>query len=184
MKLIVAIVILCGPFLHAQGKAFDFKTRVGVVDVNESGKACLIISNAGLSNGLQVTLIVLANRQSVVKARIKEKLSKSCSYNPDTGEVSFYSLEFGSSNTAFEKNEKQAAAIAVVSASRVVVQNAKAGVDLDNDGRREFFRDCTSNEGLHLTVWSGKPLIGKRRWHYYYYLGYDVIPSCKRKDFM
>jgi hypothetical protein len=40
-------------------------------------------------------------------------------------------------------------------------------------------RWCASSEGLHLTIWSGQPLESRRLWHAYYYLGYDVEPSCK-----
>ncbi len=54
--------------------------------------------------------------------------------------------------------------------------------DLDGDGQGEFFRSCTSTEGVHFTVWSGKPLDGKVRWHEYYYLGYDVEPTCTPKE--
>jgi hypothetical protein len=93
-------------------------------------------------------------------------------------------LEFEAGGDEQKMKARQAAAIAVVSSQRTVVQRGKVQVDLDGDGRREFFRDCTSNEGIHLTVWSGKPLSGKRRWHFYYYLGYDVVPSCKRKDYI
>jgi hypothetical protein len=56
-------------------------------------------------------------------------------------------------------------------------------VDVDNDGRQEFFRSCSSAEGIHFTVWSGKPLEGARRWHQYYYLGYDVAADCTQQDF-
>ena len=35
---------------------------------------------------------------------------------------------------------------------------------------------------MHFTVWSGKPLSGKRVWHRYHYLGYDVEADCKPKD--
>jgi len=180
IKFSAAAIILCASFAHTQGKSFDFESRVGVVDVNERDEKCLIISNAALSKGAAITLIVLSNLQSVVHATIKEKLGQSCSYNPDTNDASFYSLQLD--DKAFQMNQRQAAAIAVLTATRVVVRRAKASVDLDNDGRREFFRDCTSNEGIHLTVWTGSPLRGKRRWHFYYYLGYDVVPSCKRKD--
>src|SRR5262245_34017884 len=44
------------------------------------------------------------------------------------------------------------------------------------------FRACTSTEGVHLTVWSGAPLVSQRLWHQYYYLGYDVEPSCGERD--
>jgi len=45
------------------------------------------------------------------------------------------------------------------------------------------FRSCTSNEGVHLSVWVGQALESKRIWHEYVYLGYDVEPSCMRGDF-
>lgn len=40
------------------------------------------------------------------------------------------------------------------------------------------FRTCASEEGIHATAWSGVPLSSPRRWHTYYYLGYDVEPDC------
>jgi hypothetical protein len=60
---------------------------------------------------------------------------------------------------------------------------SRAPVDLDRDGRREYFRDCTSTEGVHLTIWSGKPLKGTRLWTWYYYPGYGVVPDCTVKDY-
>jgi len=53
-----------------------------------------------------------------------------------------------------------------------------AVADLDGDRHDEYFRSCTSVEGVHFTVWSDQPLTGKRRWHRYYPLGYDVSPTC------
>lgn len=177
------MIFLCGLCISVSAQRFDFTSRVGVVDVNEDGKRCLIIPNPGLMNGTSISLIVLSNRQSVEKTIIKEKLGVSCSRNPDTGNASFYLLQSLQSRS-FKIKERQAAAIAIVSSGPIQIQNGRATVDLDNDGHREFFRECTSNEGVHLTVWSGKPLQGRRRWHFYYYLGYDVMPSCKRKDYM
>ncbi len=55
--------------------------------------------------------------------------------------------------------------------------------DLDADGILEYFRQCTSSEGVHLTIWSGEPIKGIRRWHRYFYLGYDVEPSCSDADY-
>ena len=43
-------------------------------------------------------------------------------------------------------------------------------------------RSCTSHEGVHLTVWAGSPLKSPRVWHQYYYLGFDVEPSCGEQD--
>lgn len=54
--------------------------------------------------------------------------------------------------------------------------------DLDREGGPEFFRACTSTEGVHFTIWAGEPLTGRLRWHRYYYLGYDVEPNCKPEE--
>ena len=38
-------------------------------------------------------------------------------------------------------------------------------------------------EGLHATAWAGQPLASPRRWHAYYYLGYDVDPTCNESEY-
>ena len=37
---------------------------------------------------------------------------------------------------------------------------------------------CASTEGLHLTAWAD----GRRVWHTYFYLGYDVDPDCTDEE--
>lgn len=59
---------------------------------------------------------------------------------------------------------------------------AGASTDIDGDGMRESYRACTSNEGVHLTVWTGDP-VRRRVWHHYHYLGYDVDPNCGEADY-
>ncbi|MBW3552924.1 MAG: hypothetical protein KY466_05410 [Gemmatimonadetes bacterium] len=56
-------------------------------------------------------------------------------------------------------------------------------VDIDGDGEPESFRTCPSSEAVHMTVWTGEPLTGTRRWHHYHYLGYDVEPACDPRDY-
>lgn len=56
-------------------------------------------------------------------------------------------------------------------------------LDLNKDGSGDSFRDCTSHEGVHLAICSGKPLESKRLWHAYYYLAYETEPSCFEKDY-
>jgi hypothetical protein len=41
--------------------------------------------------------------------------------------------------------------------------------DLDQNGNTQSFRACSSNDGVHLTMWSGRPLEGTLLWHGYYY---------------
>jgi hypothetical protein len=66
-----------------------------------------------------------------------------------------------------------------------ILSASPAGIrgDIDGDGTEEWLRVCTSGEGLHLTIWSDLPLAGRRRWHRYFYLGYDVAASCVAADY-
>jgi hypothetical protein len=59
----------------------------------------------------------------------------------------------------------------------------KIKLDIDQDGKNDSFRECTSNEGVHLTIWSGIPLESERLWHAYYYLAYETVPSCVEQDY-
>ena len=61
--------------------------------------------------------------------------------------------------------------------------NRASWLHLDADNVPEFFYQCTSREGLHLIVRSGDRLSGQTRWRAYYYLGYDVEPTCREEDF-
>ena len=43
-------------------------------------------------------------------------------------------------------------------------------------------RSCASSEGVHLTVWAGAPLTSRRLWHAYYYVPFDLEPSCDARE--
>jgi len=44
------------------------------------------------------------------------------------------------------------------------------------------FRACASAEGMHLAVWEGAPVRGRRLWHEYVYFGLDFEPDCSPRD--
>jgi hypothetical protein len=181
--IVLAMFVTFASLLPTKAARFDFNSQVGVVDATADGKLCLNIANANLIAGTPVSFILLNKPQRTVRATIEEKLAGSCSRDPTTStDALFYSLKFV--GKGIDLSEPMAAAIAVVnSANPLSLKRGIASADLDGDGRTEFFRTCTSNEGEHLTVWSGTPLRGKRRWHSYYYLGYDTAPTCKEKDY-
>ena len=181
MNMLAPIIFVCTLLLETTPARIDFKSRVGVVD-NNNGQLCLVLANPDVGVGQSVNLVMLSKRQRVVKARVKEKLGRSCARTETTDE-SFYSLQL-ERESDIESSDTGIPLMAVISTKPLSVSRGHATGDLDKDGRPEFFRYCASNEGLHFTVWTGQPLTGQRRWHFYYYLGYDVVPSCKRKDYM
>ena len=164
------------------------ESKVGVVDLTEDERICFRTKNAYLTTNTPVSIVVSIYEppQKVLAAVIERKLEKSCvERDSDAGESkpeenTYYSLVL--TDKTIDKSEIDVAIGIVQPERKIQVRNKLASVDLNGDGRDEFFRSCTSSEGLHLTIWSGKPLIGKRRWHYYYYLHYDTEPNCRKKD--
>lgn len=165
-------------FASAQTK---LNSDSGVADLNQKGDVCLTIPNSKLAKGDVVYLVLPGKPQSIRAASVRNKLTRSCSDNSDAAAEtdSFYLLKLSSGKL---KTGDAAIVLANVKKPENVV-GGTAAIDVNNDGKKDFFRACTSREGLWLSIWSGKPLRGKRLWNRYYYLGYDVVPNCKESDF-
>jgi hypothetical protein len=163
-------------------------SKVGIVDVTGDEIICFRTTNADLTEKTPISIVasIYEPPQKVLAAAIEKKLEKSCvSRDSDAGEsnpeeYSYYSLVL--TGETIDKSEIGVSIGVIQPAAKVRIENKLASVDLNGDAKPEFFRLCTSNEGLHLTIWNGKPLSGKRIWHYYYYLNYDTEPTCKQKD--
>src|ERR1700687_101460 len=157
---------------------FDYGSQLGVVEIGE--RICLTIPNDKLSSGDVVHLILPAESQLHIEATITGKSPKSCSRNPDTRPAdSFYVLQVKG-----QKPEVSALGLGIVNyKSPFKLQDGLWGFNPHDDASWEFLRSCASGEGLHLSIWRGRPLKGKRIWHSYYYLGYDVEADCIAADF-
>ncbi len=83
-------------------------------------------------------------------------------YKLQTGSVGFTEMGFG----------------IVKPPSIPFVVNGLAQVDLDQDGHREVFSSCATTEGIKFTIWNDKAYQGKPRWSGYYYLNYEMKPTC------
>ena len=155
-------------------KEWSFADSIGLA-VLKSGKTCFSIHNASLPANSGIRLVITSPPQTVSDAQIS-KVDASCPGTNTGGQR--YEVRADSTGLA-----PSMPAIAVVGFSGKFNRRGDLiTADLDGDGEDEYFRSCTSTEGIHFTVWSGKPLDGKLRWHEYYYLGYDVSPTCEQKE--
>ena len=182
MNALLSMLIICAWCFGTE--RFSFDSHVGIVDAN-NGRLCLNIENPHLSNGTVLSFVLPHKPQRVASAVIEEKVAASCLPNPDiNSNASFYWLKLIGKYKTVNLNEPLPVAIGIVAPKKsIFVRRGIASGDLNGDGTTEFFRSCTSSEGNHLTIWSGEPLQGKRRWHSYYYLGYDVVPTCTKRDY-
>ena len=156
---------------------FDYDTRVGIADWDPSNRLRLSIPDTTLASGDPVTLVWLANPQSVSEARITARTAQEWKLGGAAAEGPSYDLELVTAG------EEVGWAIAIPGRWHGAhLEAGKVALDLDGDGQEEVFRDCASSEGAHLTVWSGRPPAGTRRWHRYVFLGYDVEPNCTEEE--
>lgn len=158
--------------------AFDYEAAIGVISVKAEG-ACLDIRNETLFTGQRIQFVTVSASQTTGVAEITGK-ADGPSPAADHGRQRLHRYKIKVIRGSLEK-AAPAFAIANFSGTLTAAETGVTG-DLDGDGKAEAFRHCTSSEGLHLTVWTGKPLTGIRRWHSYFYLGYDVYANCTEAD--
>jgi hypothetical protein len=62
--------------------------------------------------------------------------------------------------------------------------NNEVRADPDQNGITETFRACSSDDGIHLSVWAGQPLDGLLVWrgHYYEPSNPGLGPACTPKE--
>lgn len=170
---------LQNPSSKSRIKTFDFASQIGVASLNPAEQLCLRVKNSNLTVGEELTLVSFATPQAIFRAKIVEKLDQAYSSGDVSGEDNnYYRVEVTKG-----KIDASPPLIAIVkSDAQFLRSKSGVGVDLNRDGLLETFKSCASSEGLHLTVWSGKPLAGKRQWYTYYYLGYDMKGDCTRKE--
>lgn len=162
------------PIAHA----FKDSSDIGVAVVH-SGSPCLVIGNAGLSSSERIRLIVSVPTYSTADAEITGRAAHPCTAAEQSeGKLSHYGFKLTQ-----ESLPPEVPAFAIIG-FRGALKTSESGItaDLDGNGHPVTFRSCTSAEGVHLTIWSGKPLESSRRWHRYFYLGYDVDPTCTEAD--
>lgn len=158
--------------------AFDFEKNLGVAAVKADG-SCLDIANGALTPGQPVQFIGASQPPVTGRAEIAAKSDQACTPQ-DQIRPGLFHYQFKIVSGALRNGVP---AFALVNFGGPLATN-DSGVtaDLDGDGHLSTFRSCTSTEGVHLTVWAGKPLESRRTWHSYYYLGYDVDPTCTNAD--
>jgi hypothetical protein len=151
--------------------------RAGVM-VTAADRGVLAIDGPGLTAGTIITLVTIDNPQQVSWAVIADRLTDSEIMAKHNVPAPYYAVTAAPASSVLPS-----LAVAIIGrfeserrGSAVVLREAKTVNQIR-------VRGCTSSEGLHLSLWSGEPLKGTRLWHMYYYLGYDVEPTCRPADY-
>lgn len=157
----------CWPTAPASDVPPPIAERIGVVSTTQNG-SCLSIATSGLRAGARIQVVEPGSRQ-ILTATIGAE--QGCT-SPGAEAANGYSIRLAGNAPAI------LVGFGVTGDSEVEARNDGLAADIDGDGTLEFFRMCTSREGVHLTVWTDASVNSRRRWHRYHPLGYDVEPTC------
>ena len=152
---------------------------IGVAASSPNAPICVAMSGPVLSNGSVVTLIQPERPQSLLIATISRAVKSSEGLARADVAGPYYVAEPASAMLP------ETVTVWIVFRGRVATRRIASGaiaVQLEKSQRSAQARWCTSHEGLHLTVWAGEPPKSQRLWHEYFYLGYDVEPTCDALD--
>ena len=170
-----------------EARSFDPQRDIGSIAYGDKCQRLRILNDA-LIPGDPVQIVRIERPQETRLAKIVVPVDCPESKQSPMGEFGIdsdsdkgiveYQVEFADKGNEVDIH----LGIAIVnSPGKVAVKSGVA--ELDHPGEAPlYFRDCTSNEGLHLTVWAGKPLVGKRIWHAYQHFLYDTEPSCRDEE--
>lgn len=184
------LILVSATFGLAQNnKETNIYSKVGTVDSKGQKSICLQTKNANLVKNTPISIVIRLDKkpQKVLLAIVEKKLKESClrdhaeGGDDYQGKDYYYSLRL---KKKFANEQEMIFGIGVIQTTKAIqVKNKLASVDLNKDGRLEYFRSCTTNEGGYFTIWTGKPLQGKRIWRSYYYVDYGTEADCKKKDY-
>ena len=153
---------------------FEYATRVGLAAWDRTSKLRAALPDSTLRSGDPVMLVWVANPPTWTEARVAARTAVAWSLGGGVPvEGPSYDLDL------VGQGEEVGMAFAIAGqVAGVRIEDGIARADLDGDGVAEAFTSCASSEGLHLSIWSGKPRQGTPRWHRYVYLAYDLDPNC------
>ena len=159
--------------------AIDISRDLGLFAANSQGNFCLMTKHGELKPGREVTLIWVPvegepDKPEIRRGKIVGKLPAHCDDTNAQADESSYRVEAG-------KLDSGRIYIAIaVPPSNLRITGGELSARFGN--RKLIFRSCTSTEGLHFSAWSGTRPKEQLVWQRYFYLGYDVEPTCVERD--
>lgn len=157
--------------------AANYTPKIGVA-VRTASRTCVQIANANLAPDAPITLVIPAAPQSFTQVQIKAPSTSACPITKDlNANVSSYELNVPS-DAAIPKGVPMFAVVGT--SSPFTIQNNNVVADLDQNGQHRTFRECSANDGVYLTVWTGSALASPLLWHgHYYEAGNPALgPAC------
>lgn len=156
--------------------AVDYAPRIGVA-VSTDSRSCVAIQNTTLQPGSPLTVVIPSSPQSFVETQVSGSSASPCPITHDVNPaMNSYDIKANTGTLP-----KSTAMIAIVGpASQLSMENVSVQAHLDQDNSTDTFGACGADDGVHLSVWKGRPFTGTPIWKGYYYEAGNpgTLPAC------
>jgi hypothetical protein len=164
------------------GDPFDYTAQMFAADEDSSGTfVCFSSKDTTLLAGTRATIVFTGFPQHSASGRIRSRGKLPCIPGPPMPPMD--SMQYV---VEMPRDTSDRIGIPVVILGPVAKPEQRGDtvtIAIETAQPPIRFRTCASTEGLHATAWAGEPLASSRRWHAYYYLGYDVDPTCNESEY-
>jgi hypothetical protein len=162
---------------------FDYSTRMFIADEDSSGTfVCFTAIDTTLLPETKVTIVFTGHPQHSAIGRIRSREKLPCIPGPPIPPPD--SIQYVVDMPRDTSDRIGIPVVVLGSVPKPVQRGDTATIEIEPGKPPIRFRFCASSEGLHATAWAGQPLASTRRWHAYYYLGYDVEPTCREAEYL
>ena len=159
----------------------DGEPRIFVADQDSSGtRLCFDAPDLGFAVGTPVTVVHPAFPQYSTTGRLGRRAKSPCFPPPRASPDSMQYIVDAPADTI---GRHGVPIVILGKLPKAEMRRDTVMLEIESGKEPWRFRTCASEEGIHATAWSGAPLAAPRRWHAYYYLGYDVEPDCTPADY-
>jgi hypothetical protein len=169
------IKLLLLAFLFRSFSCLASEENFGVV-ASQNGALCVSFGGKPPPIGASIKILETQSPQYFFEGKLGNE-SESCKVLEKANVVGPYFLV-----QTEKKKVNPFVGVAVFSKNTLSVVNNEVVLSSASSKEKIYFRSCISNEGLHFSSWQGQPLKGEQLWRIYYYLGYDVEPSCQENE--
>jgi hypothetical protein len=165
------LILIIAWLISVPTLAGDQPVRFGIMETWPSRLACLTVKGPQLKLGQRLHFLAF-DPPGWVRGEVVSKRLSPCREHALEGTAYDVQLE------QYE-DEKYKLGIALVAAegTPVIEKGDPLFISRGADSTMSF-QQCTGGEGVNFFAWREN----KRLWHEYYYLGYDVKPTCSDEE--
>ena len=161
---------------------FDYDARVFVADEDSSGLfLCFAAKETALAPEMPVTVVFAGFPQHSTVGRLSTRRRMPCFPPSPMPPLDSMQYVVQIPRDTLDRIGIPIVVLGPVSSPKQVGDTVTLA--LERGQRPIRFRVCAGTEGLNASAWAGIPLASPMKWHGYYYLGYDVDPSCKEGEY-